>query len=582
MLNWIKNKFKRKQVLTREDTIPTVSIEEPIIELTEVFDPPDEEDILADLEEITFNEYTFNPSAIDEFYALFRPHQVKTIKEMEGHNVGQISNPTGTGKTFIQKYIHVKDMVEKTKNNEVGVYVIAAHRLLLCSQLFDEIIDLVVKCGLETDLLYIGSGRYPFGRLNYNYKEYGFDKERVTALQTTSIGSVEAFVVRAKQKKHHVLIVTTYHSFDCLKGAGKIDICTFDEAHTTVEERFTKNIKSVLYNINKKFFFTATRKTIGDTKGQNNFDLYGPVISEMSPLEAVEAGEIVEPRIHFVKTLYEGDTIDKTRNVGMLVKTVVDSFTEHEKEIKKRSSIPDMLAGKLLVTNSGLKEIQHIVKHPQFIEWCKDNAIQVFSFSSKPGETAYNFENDISREEMLEKMNELGDDERAILFHYDILTEGIDLPAITGVMLMRSTIPFIKLLQNLGRACRLYSLDRKNLYSGKISPGQHESMVKPYSWVILPTYINENWEYVKDIIRNLRESYNIPVENVAITDTSNSFEEKPPESVLDKTKTLIDLEKEIQHVFEDLVKEETNSGLIKTNAKTQYVIDFIKDAQNVK
>lgn len=107
-------------------------------------------------------------------------------------------------------------------------------------------------------------------------------------------------------------------------------------------------------------------------------------------------------------------------------------------------------------------------------------------------------------------------------------------------------------------------------------------MVKPYSWVILPTYINENWEYVKDIIRNLRESYNIPVENVAITDTSNSFEEKPPESVLDKTKTLIDLEKEIQHVFEDLVKEETNSGLIKTNAKTQYVIDFIKDAQNVK
>ena len=62
-------------------------------------------------------------------------------------------------------------------------------------------------------------------------------------------------------------------------------------------------------------------------------------------------------------------------------------------------------------------------------------------------------------------MTQLEDNEDAILFHYDILTEGIDLPAITGVLPLRD-LPLIKLIQNVGRSVRLLKEDRENLYSG--------------------------------------------------------------------------------------------------------------------
>ena len=42
-----------------------------------------------------------------------------------------------------------------------------------------------------------------------------------------------------------------------------------------------------------------------------------------------------------------------------------------------------------------------------------------------------------------------------MIFHYDILSEGIDVPGITGVCLMRN-LGLAKLLQTIGRAVRLF------------------------------------------------------------------------------------------------------------------------------
>jgi len=583
MLKWIKSKFRRKQTPPEilPETPPKMALKPEVLTpvIKKISNIPLEEsveEILAGIKPLQPVKYKFNPSGINDFYKLFRNHQVETVTALRGHDVGQVNNPTGTGKTFIQKFIHVEDMVEKTKAGKVGVYVIAAHRLILCSQLFDEVIDLIVKCGLKTDLLYIGSGRYPFGRLNYNYRSYGFSKDTIKSYQTTSMHNAAEFVEHSKQSGHHTLIVATYHSFDCLSKINNIDICTFDEAHTTVEKRFTDNIETVLPNIAKKYFFTATRKVIGEHLGQNNFDFYGPVLYEMSPLQAVEAGEIVAPQVHIVSINRDAGEIDKKKNIGMLVETITGSFDKHEEKVKKSSSDPDTIAGKLLVTNSGLEEIRNITTDKTFIDWCRSKDVQVFSFSSKQGETAHNFKNNISREEILDKMNELKSNERAILFHFDILTEGIDLPAITGVMLLRGSLPFLKLLQNLGRACRLHVVDRKRLYSKEIKPEQYDSMVKPFSWVILPTYINENWEYVQDIITKLRTSYDIPLESIAITDLSNSTAEELPESVLDKDKTRKDQMQELKHRLELMYFQ---SGLFDSKNKVTYVINYIRSKQ---
>ena len=47
-----------------------------------------------------------------------RLHQEEALSILRNHNIGQVSIPTGTGKTIIQLHLHLEDMIEKNKNNK--------------------------------------------------------------------------------------------------------------------------------------------------------------------------------------------------------------------------------------------------------------------------------------------------------------------------------------------------------------------------------------------------------------------------------------------------------------------------------
>ena len=64
--------------------------------------------------------------------------------------------------------------------------------------------------------------------------------------------------------------------------------------------------------------------------------------------------------------------------------------------------------------------------------------------------------------------------------HIDILTEGMDLPAITSILLLRN-LNEIHLFQTLGRGLRLTKSDRQGLYSGQITKEQFEQIKKDLS-----------------------------------------------------------------------------------------------------
>jgi superfamily II DNA or RNA helicase len=90
-------------------------------------------------------EYRQDFTKYDDFNTKHRPHQHKALNHLKDEIIGQISIPTGTGKTRIQVDVHISDMIEKTKNGQTGVYVIGAHRLALCSQLLYDIIRVVIN-----------------------------------------------------------------------------------------------------------------------------------------------------------------------------------------------------------------------------------------------------------------------------------------------------------------------------------------------------------------------------------------------------------------------------------------------------
>lgn len=62
-----------------------------------------------------------------EFRNEHRLHQLEAIESTKGSPIGQVSLPTGTGKTRVQIDLHVSKMLENLETNVFGCHVIAAH-----------------------------------------------------------------------------------------------------------------------------------------------------------------------------------------------------------------------------------------------------------------------------------------------------------------------------------------------------------------------------------------------------------------------------------------------------------------------
>nr|MDO8119011.1 hypothetical protein [Candidatus Sigynarchaeota archaeon] len=70
--------------------------------------------------------------------------------------------PTGTGKTRVQVHLHAARMIEMCEQPkpENGVFVIAAHRLALCTQLLEDFVKVSVSSGIPFDILYEGRKKF--------------------------------------------------------------------------------------------------------------------------------------------------------------------------------------------------------------------------------------------------------------------------------------------------------------------------------------------------------------------------------------------------------------------------------------
>ena len=459
---------------------------------------------------------------IDQWCSHLRDHQVKALEALKTTDIGQIIIPTGAGKTRIQITLHVQDMIDKSMGNKTGVYVIAAHRLLLCQQLVDEFIDLAVKCGLNFNVMFIGTLNYDIDAKFQDHMAKGWTGEYTKCDHTTRQADVDKMYWSSRVANRHLIIVSTYHSFSKLKVIPSIDICTYDEAHTTTAEDFTREIKdaqeiypvedskivneilieealpeeeirnnvlSVRNRILRNYFFTATRKASAGS-GMNDTEFYGEILYSVSPRAMIDAGEIVEPKLHMINTIEEAE--EKYSNTAMMVKSVIQGFKEHSYLIKNGehgfsypSAAPDKIEAKILVCCNGTDECMSLHDDPVFREFCDREEIQVFCLSSIKG--YWHKFMPTRRSALLKEMRSLKDTDRAILIHIRILTEGIDLPSITGVMPFKDLNP-ICLFQTLGRAARLLREDRDNLYSGNILPNEVSKFIKPYCWLILPLY----------------------------------------------------------------------------------------------
>jgi DNA or RNA helicases of superfamily II len=468
---------------------------------------------------------------------------------------GQVILPTGTGKTYIQIATIVKNMVDKANKGTVGNYVIAAHRIILCRQLLGRIIIEINRCGLNFDILSIGSDRLDGD--NDVYRGWLKDKN-ITALDcrilsTTSSEEITVFLKQASILKRHVVIASTYHSIETLLPFAEknpIDTMLCDEAHTTIGKSFNKSIEKF---INFKatqavYYFTATPKFRGMDRGMHNEKTYGEVLYWKSLREMVDRMEIVRPKLHFVE--YTGNAHQSIRTLACAIK---EAFIWHRKRIRARTNkgnknlhLNEKVGAKVLISCNGIPQLLELFNCSWFQDFCKMENVKVCLFSSKCcayGDSATGFKVDVPRKDVYNKMMNLKDEEDAILLHVNILTEGIDVPAITGVLPLRA-LETVSLLQTCGRAARLLKSDRNRIYHKSepfINPSSDpEENKKKMDWLIKPTYnlilfknvldtLDTN--LMKKILKDMMAAYEMSYEEMLEEDDFFGDEKDPPDVI---------------------------------------------------
>lgn len=424
-------------------------------------------------------------------------HQEEALNILKESSRGIINLPTGTGKTTIQAYT-VAENIKFSKDPKV--YVILAPRILLANQLFSEIKSSLLKSNIDAQYLIVHSGNYHsdlkwMESIRKIEIEKGIPFRQIES--TTSSKGIKEYYKKALEEKVSLVIISTYDSAKRIVDAEiPIEIIQCDEAHYLVPGIEDDSVKFAWipsnFEAQKKFYYTATMKFTNGNYGMNNPALFGSILYQKLPIEMIKDGIILRPRIHLV----DAEAVIGMSDIDKDAAAICNAFKEHRALLAQESCA--YIAPKLLVVAQGSEHLDNLVNHPEILvlREARPN-LTIFDISST-FEPRINGEK-VKREEFLKRIQELTDMDEAIIIHIRILKEGIDVPGITGVMPLNN-LKQSDFLQTLGRATRLHKTDREKLINKIIGSNDLIKFIKPYAWIIIPTYGDLGSEIKEDLI----------------------------------------------------------------------------------
>lgn len=483
--------------------------------------------------------------AIIKPYAL-REHQGEAVEAIlkDDNSKGSVILPTGCGKTIIEAEIIKTKILECLSKGIIPVIKVNASRILLCFQLFEEVFKYLNSYGITAKYINFNSGnaddRYyvaELRKMNMLYRE-------ITS--TTSAKSAKTEFDKAQKEGVSLVVFSTYHSSERFADSGIVpDLTIHDEAHNLVSREFGKVAE---LPSKADFFFTATMKvTESDNDlGMNNEEKFDKIIYKKSAREMIEKGEMVAPRIHIIRARnYDKIDVEKTEaDYSTLFNSITNAFFAHDKQLKQDSYDATKIGAKILVVCRGQQDLIEMVKTQTFKDFrALHPDVHVFALSSEFGllndDIHYRAPVTNSKKfKFLKKLVKLPESDRCIIFHVDMVGEGINVPGITGVMPFRNC-ELSKFVQNIGRAARLHNDDRKRFYASEITPKETNKYIKPYSWIIIPTFLANSEGFAdrfKGIISRLRDEYGITKENVLVSNERGLSDDDDIDTVNDINK----------------------------------------------
>ena len=378
-----------------------------------------------------------------------RPHQQSAVLNMSVYNRGQVIMPTGSGKTITM----IQDAINSMGSNDQTI-VIVAPTIVLSNQLCKEFMEFVD--GVSVMCVHSGHTEY------------------FTDTDPRMIHSWNTFT------RGHKFIFTTYHSLHRIQQSHiHVNTIYMDESHNSVQRQFFRAVEYFSDHAQRCYFFTASpvHSFTPDKAGMNDISVYGEVICEVPVTQMIGDGYIVPPSLH---TIQCEDVVDGQYPLEVDINQLINSIESHE-------------LNNVLVSCKNTTQLYHVSTSQRFREFANNGRYTIYSISSKYG--CFINKKKVRRETMMSHMrNNSG---KFILFHVEICCEGINLPNLDGIILLKK-LNTTKMVQSIGRVLRL-------------SEGKTEGKV------ILPIYskyLKKSENYVTNLMQTVYNDGQTPINKI--------------------------------------------------------------------
>jgi superfamily II DNA or RNA helicase len=387
-----------------------------------------------------------------------RDHQQQILDALQNAIKGQVYCPTGGGKTPCMIFDAKRRLDSAITPQTI---VIVAPRILLAGQLCAEFTEFITNA----NILHVHSGETHYSK-------------------TTKADEIKQHILINQTFNKHTLLFTTYHSLNKVVDSGiTIDTIYFDEAHNATGKHFFTSVAIASLHAEKAFYFTATPRQSRNpqSRGMNNHEIYGPVLVNVPAPHLINNGSIIPPKLEEFNM-----TVDYTKqNAHFINSDAILNILDNTENNQK-----------VLVAVPSSKVLGNIIGHTDILEQLTERGYEVLHITSKFG--AYVNKQKVNREIFFDTLTNYGKDssKKFVLFHYSILSEGINCPGLTQCILLRN-LNIIEMAQTVGRVIRMHRDDIAAIQAGTLTPGDLPNYTKSYGFVTVPTFGTKNAQTVK-------------------------------------------------------------------------------------
>ena len=391
-----------------------------------------------------------------------RPHQSEALNVMNQNDIGQIIVPTGGGKT----YIMIEDLKANLNNN---VTVIVAPRILLAQQLCDDFITSIDK---DLNVFHAHSGRTSYE-------------------SSTKPDEIAEFV----NNNSTVIIFTTYHSLSRIVDSGiNIDNVYFDEAHNGTARSFFVSVSAISQIASRCYYFTATPKiSYKHDRGMNNVNIWGEILLDVDARDLINGGAIIPPTIQSFPVDLHFSKYNAHAHHSITVQSFIKSINNYD-------------GAKVLVSVPSSKILRRMISETKLLSTLEDLGYEVLHITSKFG--AYVNKTKVNRTTFFETLKQWGEDDnkKFVIFHYSILSEGINVSGLTHTLFLRN-LNVIEMAQSIGRVIRLNKQDSINIKEGNIPAGNVSLYRKSTGYCVIPIHKSYGTKCYKRIERIVNDIF---------------------------------------------------------------------------